>query len=88
MVVNLEKSRIVPSSEVGYPGFVFRGSRATINVSSKSILRFKQRVREITGRSRGFEMERRLGELQRFVRDWMGYFGLASQSKLSASLEQ
>jgi len=88
VVVNLEKSRIVPSSEVGYPGFVFRGSRATINVSSKSILRFKQRVREITGRSRGVEMERRLGELQRFVRGWMGYFGLASQLKLFASLEQ
>ena len=33
-------------------------------------------------------MDRRLGELQRFVRGWMGYFGLASQLKLFASLEQ
>ena len=88
LVVNLEKSRIVPSSEVEYLGFVFRSSRATINVSDKSIIRFKQRIREITGRSRGIAMDRRLGELQRFVRGWMGYFGLASQLKLFASLEQ
>jgi RNA-directed DNA polymerase len=88
LVVNLEKSRIVPSHEVEYLGFAFIGSRATINVSKKSIDRFKQRIREITGRSRGISMERRLGELQRFVRGWMGYYGLASQLKLFASLEQ
>jgi len=52
LVVNREKSRIVPSSEVEYLGFVFRGSRATINVSDKSIVRFKHRIREITADSR------------------------------------
>ena len=33
-------------------------------------------------------MEQRLGELKRYVRGWMGYYGLASQLKLFASLEQ
>ncbi len=33
-------------------------------------------------------MNRRLVELQRFVRGWMGYFGLTSQLKLLASVEQ
>ena len=73
LVVNLEKSRIVSTEELEYLGFTFVGSRATINVSDKSIDRFKHRVREITGRSRGISMEHRLGELQRFVRGWMGY---------------
>ncbi len=41
-----------------------------------------------TGRSRGISMEQRLGELKRYVRGWMGYYGLASQLKLFASLEQ
>ena len=88
LVVNLEKSRIVTAEELEYLGFRFVGSRATINVSSKSIDRFKHRIREITGRSRGISMEQRLGELKRYVRGWMGYYGLASQLKLFASLEQ
>lgn len=88
LVVNLEKSRIVPVEELEYLGFRFVGSRATINVSQKSIDRFKHRIREITGRSRGISMEHRLGELRRYVRGWMGYYGLASQLKLFASLEQ
>lgn len=88
LVVNQEKSRIVPANELEYLGFVFAGTRATITVSAKSIHRFKHRIRETTGRSRGISMERRLGELRRFVRGWMGYFGLASQLKLFARLEQ
>ena len=88
LVVNLEKSRIVPTSELEYLGFSFVGSRATINVSSKSLQRFKHRIREITRRSRGISMERRVGELQRFVRGWMGYYGIASQLKRFARLEQ
>ena len=63
-------------------------SRATINVSQKSIHRFKHRIREITGRSRGISMDHRLRELAHYVRGWMGYFALASQLKLFVSLEQ
>ncbi len=88
LVFNLEKSRIVPTDELEYLGFCFVGARATINVSTKSIERFKHRVREITGRSRGISMDQRLGELQRLVRGWMGYFALAAQLKLFARLEQ
>ena len=51
LVVNLEKSRIVPSDGVEFLGFVFRGTRATINVAEKNVQRFKQRIRELTGRS-------------------------------------
>jgi RNA-directed DNA polymerase len=84
LVVNLEKSRIVTTEELEYLGLRFVGSRATINVSKKSIDRFKHRNREITGRSRGISMELRLGELARFVRGWMGYYPIASQLKLFA----
>jgi RNA-directed DNA polymerase len=51
LVVNLEKSRIVTTEELEYLGFCFVGGRATINVTKKSIDRFKHRIREITGRS-------------------------------------
>ena len=88
LVVNQEKSRIVAADGVEFLGFVFRGNRATINVATKSIQRFKRRIREITGRSRGISMERRLSELRSYVRGWMGYFGLAAQLKLFDKLDQ
>src|SRR5690606_9307510 len=85
---NQEKSRIVSYDGVEFLGFAFHGVRGTIRVSPKSVKRFKQRIREITGRSRGISMDHRLGNLRSYVRAWMGYFGLASQLKLFDKLDQ
>jgi len=88
LVVNQEKSRIVSYDGVEFLGFVFRGVRGTIQVSPKSLKRFKHQTRQITGRSRGISMEDRLSRLRSYVRGWMGYFGIASQLKLFDKLDQ
>jgi len=88
LVVNETKSRIVEADGVEYLGFVFRGRGATINVSEKNLHKFKRRTRELTGRSRGISMERRMSELRSYLRGWMGYFGLAAQLKLFDKLDQ
>ena len=88
LVVNQEKSRIVAADGVEFLGFVFRGRRGTINVTEKNIQKFKRRIRQLTGRSRGISMERRMGELRPYIRGWMGYFGLAAQLKLFDKLDQ
>ena len=87
LVINHDKSRVVASTEFEFLGFAFVKSRATINVAATSIRKFKQRIREITGRSRGISMQRRLTELGRYVRGWTGYFGLALHAKLFDTLD-
>lgn len=88
LVVNLEKFRIAPSDGVEFLGFVFRGARATINVSEKNFQRFRRRVRALTGRSRGISMDQRLADLRRYLQGWAGYFALAGQLKLFDQFDQ
>ena len=88
LVVNSEKSRVAGSNGVEFLGFVFTGRRATINVTPKNVSKFKRRIKELTGRSWGVSMERRLSELRNYLRGWAGYFGLAAQLKLFDKLDQ
>ncbi len=79
LVVNEQKSSVRPSRGCEYLGFAFVGKRVTIKVSPKKLKAFKHRIKELTGRSRGISMERRLTELRSYLRGWIGYFGLARQ---------
>jgi RNA-directed DNA polymerase len=88
LVVNQAKSRIVSCDQFEYLGFSFKGNRGTIQVSEKSTQKFKHRIRELTGRSRGISMDHRFSLLRSYVRGWMGYYGLAAQLKLFDRLDQ
>jgi RNA-directed DNA polymerase len=79
LVVNEQKSSVRASQGCEYLGFTFVGKRATIKVSPKKLKAFKRRIKELTGRSRGISMKRRLTDLKHYVRGWIGYFGLARQ---------
>jgi RNA-directed DNA polymerase len=79
LVVNEQKSSVRPARGCEFLGFAFVARRVTITVAPKKLKTFKRRVKELTGRSRGISMERRLTDLNRYVRGWIGYFGLAQQ---------
>ena len=87
LVVNEQKSSVGLSRDCEYLGFAFTGKRVTITVSPKKLKAFKRRVKELTGRSRGISMPRRLTDLNRYVRGWIGYFGLAQQFDLFVNLD-
>ena len=50
--------------------------------------RFKERVRELTSRTRGVSIERMAEELTGYLRGWIGYFGKCETPSVLASLEE
>ena len=59
-------------------GLVFIPSGAVrIRVDPKAVRRMQTRLRKLTGRKRGISMERRIGELNRYITGWCAYFALA-----------
>ena len=87
LVVNQRKSCIAKADGVEFLGVKFVGRRGEIRVTAKNLAKFKQRVRSITGRSRGISMPRMLGELRQYLRGWIGYFGIAATKGIFAELD-
>lgn len=77
--VNRDKSAVDRPWNRKFLGFSFLSNRqATIRLSSKTISRFKEKVRELTNRTRSISMEERISRLKRYLMGWLGYFRTAS----------
>jgi RNA-directed DNA polymerase len=57
-------------------------------IAPKAVDRFKERVRELTSRTRGVSVERMAEELTRYLRGWLGYFGKCQTPSVLQSLEE
>lgn len=88
LVVNQQKSRIAKTDGVEFLGFKLVGKRGEIRVAAKNLAKLKEKVRSITGRSRGISMQRMIGELRQYLRGWMGYFALAATKGVFAGLDE
>lgn len=73
--INQEKSAVRKTDALEFLGFTFKGKQ--IRWSDKAIHHFKYRVRQLTGRSWGVSMQRRIRELNQFLTGWINYFALA-----------
>jgi len=71
--VNKDKSRVDKPRNRSLLGFSI-GNGGRVSVSKESIRRLKRRVREITSRSRGRNVEKIIGELASYLRGWKRYF--------------
>src|SRR5665811_1047903 len=71
--VNESKSAVAKPQERKFLGFSFTsGKELKRKIAPKAIDRFKERIREITAKSRGRSMEKVMEELARYVRGWRG----------------
>ncbi|TFG42943.1 MAG: group II intron reverse transcriptase/maturase [Syntrophobacterales bacterium] len=74
--VNEAKSCVTQPGYTKYLGFGFTISKTNpkIRIHSKSLKRFRERVREITVRTRGYSIQRVIAELNEYIRGWWAYF--------------
>jgi len=59
-----------------------------MSLAPKAVLRFKEKVRELTCRTRGVKVERMAEELGRYLRGWVGYFGHSETPSVLEGLER
>lgn len=73
--VNEEKSAVARPWDRQFLGYsVTNGKKPKQRLAPRSVTRLKERVREITTRSRGVSLGQMLGELTRYLRGWSGYY--------------
>ena len=74
--VNEAKSAVARPQERKFLGFSFTaGPEVKRVIASKSLDRFKHRIRDITQRAKGVSIETTMDELAPYLRGWRSYFG-------------
>jgi len=87
--VNDQKSAVAEPWERKFLGFSFTsGPTPKRRIAPKAVLRFKERVRELTSRTRSVSVDRMAEELARYLRGWVGYFGNCETPSVLKHLEE
>ena len=88
--VNREKTQVAYVGKVKYLGYgfyIYRGE-GRLRIHPKSVQKFKDKIREITGRSNGMGIDTRRVRLNQVIRGWMNYFKLADAKNLLRGLDE
>ena len=64
------------------------GRGAKIRIYEKSIIRFKDKIREITNKNKGISMDYRLIKLNDMIIGWVNYFKIANASRKLMELDK
>src|SRR6267154_2282163 len=87
--VNREKSAVARPWERKFPGFSFTNHKPPKRrLAPKTVARFKERVRELTRRTRGISLVRMVHDLTEYLRGWIGYFGRCETPEVLDKLEK
>jgi RNA-directed DNA polymerase len=87
--VNETKSAVARPADRKFLGFSFtRAHEPKRRIAVKALLRFKQKVRKLTGRMRGIGIEQMTKELAGYLRGWKSYFGFSETPSVLERLDQ
>jgi RNA-directed DNA polymerase len=87
--VNQAKSAVARPGQRKFLGFSFtNGREPRRRIAPKAIVRFEERIREQTRRTRGVSLTRMVKEITTYLRGWLGYFGDCQTPSVLQGLEQ
>jgi RNA-directed DNA polymerase len=87
--VNKTKSAVARPEERKFLGFSFStDAEPKRRVAPKALLRCKQKIRELTQRTRGISLEQMMKELAAYLRGWKSYFGFCQTLSLLKKLDK
>src|SRR6266446_4986346 len=87
--VNEAKSAVARPEERKFLGFSFsRNKEPKRRIAPKALRRCKQKIRELTKRTRGISLEQMMKELAAYLRGWKSYFGFCQTPSLLKVLEE
>jgi group II intron reverse transcriptase/maturase len=87
--VNRDKSAVDRPWNRKFLGFSFlKNPEASIRLAPKTLQRVKERIREITSRTKALSMEQRIEQLNRYLMGWIGYFHIASAKTHCETLDR
>ena len=88
--VNKDKSTVDRPWKLKFLGFSFYYKKGGIGirVHHKSVVKFKRKLKEITGRSNAMSMSLRMLKIKQLITGWVNYFGIADMIKLAQSLDE
>ena len=78
--------RITKRKFLGFSFMIIKGD-VKIVVARNSLKRFKEEIRRLTCRTRGWEISRIVKVLNRYIMGWLGYYGICQTSGLFKQLD-
>lgn len=77
--VNQEKSAVDRPWRLKFLGYSFLADEdATLRLAPKTVERFKERIRELTSRSRSMPIQERIRKVNAYILGWVAYYRLAA----------
>jgi RNA-directed DNA polymerase len=87
--VNEAKSAVARPTERKFLGFSFSSNKEPKRrIAPKALLRCKEKIRELTRRTRGISLEQMTKELAAYLRGWKSYFGFCQTPSLLQALDE
>ena len=87
--VNTSKSAVARPKQRKFLSFSFTGDKEPKRrIAPKAILRFKERIRELTRRTQGRSLRQMIEPLSLYLRGWRGYFGFCQTPSVTRALDE